>query len=136
MGAWSVDALGNDDAADWAYQLEKAEDLTPIDEAIAVVLSTGDEYLEAPDAAVALAAIEALARLRGKPGERNSYSEAVDKWAATASNKPAPELIDRAHAAVDRILADNSELKELWQESDEFDAWHAAVMDLRSRVGA
>jgi hypothetical protein len=136
MGTWSVDAFGNDDAADWGYELEEAEGLDPIEEAISEVLAVGGDYLEAPEAAVALAAIEVLARLCGKPGEKNSYTEAADKWVASTSAKPTTELIDRAQAAIARILAENSELNELWQDSEEYDAWLASVSDLRARVGA
>ena len=136
MGTWSVDPFGNDDAADWAYELEEAEDLTPIEEAIAAVLAVGDDYLEAPEASVGLAAIEVLARLCGNPGEKNSYTETVDKWVENTELKPDAELIDRAQAAIVRILSENSELKELWQESDDFAAWQASIEDLRARVGA
>jgi hypothetical protein len=136
MGTWAVDAFGNDDAADWAYELEEAEDLGPIEEAIAEVLAVGEEYLEAPEAAVALAAIEVLARVVGNPGEKNSYTEAADKWVANLSAKPTAELIDKAHTAIARILAENSELNELWQDSEEYEAWLASVSDLRTRVGA
>jgi hypothetical protein len=135
MGTWSVDSFGNDDAADWAYELEEAEDLGPIEAAIEGVLAVGDEYLEAPEAAIALAAAEVLARLCGKPGEKNSYTEAADKWVARIQVKPPVELIDKAQAAIARILAEDSELKELWQESDEYDAWLASIEGLRARVG-
>ena len=136
MGTWSAEPFGNDDAADWAYELEDAEDLTPIEEAIDAALSVGDEYLEASEASVALAAIEVLARLGGNPGEQNSYTEAADKWVARLQLKPTVELVDKAQAAIARILGENSELLELWQESDEYDTWQASVEDLRVRVGA
>jgi hypothetical protein len=136
MGTWSIDAFGNDDAADWAHELEEAEDLGPIEEAIDAVLSVGDEYLEAPEASIALAAAEVLARLCGNSGERNSYTEAVDKWVENSQLKPSVELLDKAQAAIARILAENSELKELWEDTDEYDAWQASVDSLRTRVGA
>ncbi len=135
MGTWSVDAFGNDDAADWAYELEEADDLEPIEAAIEEVLAVGREYLEAPQAAIALAAVEVLARLCGKPGERNSYTEAADEWAASIAIKPSVELVDKAQAAIARIVGDNSELKELWQGSDEYGAWLSSVENLRARVG-
>lgn len=136
MGAWSVDAFGNDDAADWAYELEGADDLGPIKEAFASVLEVGNEYLEAYEATVALAAAEALARLMGHPGEKNAYTEAVDNWVARATAKPTADLIDKAQVVISRILANNSELHELWKDSDEYDAWLVSVGDLRSRLGA
>lgn len=136
MGTWSVDAFGNDNAADWAYELEEAEDLGPIEEALTSVLSASGEYVEAPDAAIALAAAEVLARLSGSPGEKNAYTEEIDNWVAGTSVKPTAELIEMAKAAIDRILAENSELNELWKDSDEYDDWRASVSDLRARLGA
>lgn len=80
MGAWAVDAFGNDDAGDWSYELEETDDLFLIEEALNKVIETGDQYLEAPDATIALAAAEVIARLQGNWGERNSYTEAADGW--------------------------------------------------------
>jgi len=99
-------------------------------------LSVGDEYLEAPEASIALAAAEVLARLCGNPGEKNSYTEAADKWVESAQLKPTVELLDKAQAAIARILGENSELKELWEDSDQYDAWQASIDNLRTRVGA
>jgi hypothetical protein len=134
MGAWSVDAFGNDDACDWAYGLEEVKDLSLVEHALDVVLSSGDEYLEAPPASEALAAIEVIARLQGNWGERNSYSEIVDKWVEKTKIQPPLSLIQKALRVIERILADNSELKELWQDSDEYELWLASVQELKGRV--
>lgn len=136
MGAWSMDAFGNDDAADWAQELEEAEDFSPIEEAIEAVLGVGDEYLEAPEASVAVAAIEVLARLGGSPGEPSVYSEAADQWVARQQARPDAELIDKAQAVIARILAEDSELNELWQESEDYEAWRAGLEALGARLSA
>ena len=134
MGAGSTDAFGNDEAADWAPELGEAADLSLIEEAIDAVLGVGQDYLEAPEASVAVAAIEVLARLGGSPGETNVYSEVADEWVARQQAKPSTELIDKAQAALARILAEDSELSELWQESEEHDAWRAGLEALGSRL--
>jgi hypothetical protein len=136
MGTWSVDAFGNDDAADWAYELEGAVDLRPIEAAIDAVLDRGEHYLEASDAAIALAAIETLARLAGHAGEKTSYTEIVDQWVRRMPDRPTVELIDKAQAAITRILGENSELYGLWQDSDDLADWLASVHDLQARIGA
>jgi hypothetical protein len=133
MGAWGVLAFDNDDANDWAYDLEEVDDLSLVESAFEVVEET-DDYLEAPDASNALAACEVLARLNGKPGYKNSYTEKVDEWVAAHPLAVPAALIERANSAMDRILADNSELKELWSESDENDSWLTSVEDLRQRL--
>jgi hypothetical protein len=134
MGAWSTDVFGNDTACDWAYGLEGTQDLSLVESALEVVLAAGDDYLEAPEAEEALAAGEVIARLQGNWGIRNAYSEAVDTWVEANPLTPSAGLVGKAQAAIDRILAPPSELLELWQESDELDAWRESVMDLRARL--
>ncbi|MBD1917532.1 MULTISPECIES: DUF4259 domain-containing protein [Cyanophyceae] len=134
MGTWSVDAFGNDDAADWAFELAKSDDLSLVEAAINGAL-TGSDYLDAADAAIALAAIEVIARLNGNWGDRNAYTEPVDAWIAQVNVQPEPELLARARAAIDRILSEDSEMLELWQDSGDYEAWLGSVENLRSRLG-
>lgn len=64
MGAWGVLAFDNDDACDWAHDLESVDDFSLIESAFEDVESE-DEYLEADEASIALAACEVLARANG-----------------------------------------------------------------------
>jgi hypothetical protein len=45
-----------------------------------------------------------------------------------------PEILQLAHDAIDRILGKQSELQEMWAESDAFEAWQRSVKDLRERI--
>lgn len=92
-----------------------------------------DDYLEAPEACEALAACEVLARLMGRPGYRNAYTEKGDVWVEQHPLTPSPALVDRATSVIDRILAGNSELRDLWDEGDPTE-WRQAIEDLRSRL--
>jgi hypothetical protein len=134
MGAWGVLAFDNDDANDWAYGLDDVSDLTLVESAFSQ-LEEADDYLEAPTACEALAACEVLARLLGHPGYSNSYTEKVDEWVRQHAIAPSPKLIARAQSAIDRILADKSELRDLWEEGDASE-WRAVVEDLRDRLRA
>ena len=61
-----------------------------------------------------------------------AYTEKVDLWVADRRKlKPSPELLQKAVAAIDRILGEDSELCELWEGND---AWHEAMQDLRARL--
>lgn len=135
MGAWGVTAFDNDTANDWAYELDEAEDLSMVEAAFDAVEEVGDEYLDQDLACEALAACEILARLRGNPGYSNAYTERVDTWVAANPGAPSSELVARALAVIARVLGENSELRELWEEGDASD-WHAAMSDLRARVDA
>ena len=136
MGAWSHEPFGNDTAADWAYGLEEAKDLAYIEEALNKVLECGTEYLEAPEAEEALAAIEVIAKLIGKGTQSDAYTESVDTWVSASNLKPQPSLLKKAQQVINRIIADESELLELWQESEDSEAWRASISQLQAVVSA
>jgi hypothetical protein len=133
MGAWGVLAFDNDTANDWAYGLEKVDDLSLVVSALGEVATTEDDYLDADVAFNALAACEVLARLRGQPGYSNAYTEKVDDWVAAHPLAPSAELVSLASAVIDRILGEDSELAELWEESDSRE-WRASAEGLRRRL--
>ncbi|NVM79608.1 hypothetical protein FHW83_005449 [Duganella sp. SG902] len=135
MGTWAVDAFGNDYAQDWAEDLHETSNLDAVEDTLNTVLDSGAE-LEAPFAAEALAAIEVLARLQGKGGPRTEDSAAVDGWvdARKAKAKPRADLAEKAVRAIERILSPESELRQLWEDSEHYADWRAAVEDLRGRL--
>ncbi len=96
MGTWSHESFGNDDACDWASELEGSNDLEFITSTLDAVLAAGNNYLEAPAASQAVAAAETVARLQGNFGTRDSYSQSVDEW--VAKMKVAPPTSTRAES--------------------------------------
>ena len=134
MGSWAPDPFGNDSAGDWKYGLDDVHDLSLIEETIDRVIACGDDYLEAPEAEEAIAAIDVLARLKGRFYERNAYTESVDAWVAAHPIVPPPALIGKARQALDRIATEPSELLGLWQDSDHFEDWKRHVAELRTRI--
>ncbi|MGM9484097.1 DUF4259 domain-containing protein [Roseateles sp. NT4] len=135
MGAWSHETFGNDDALDWVHGLEQVDDLSLIEEALATVLEEGSDYVEAPQASEALAAIELIARLRGH-GSEESCPEVAEDWIARMRLTPPEALVQQALTVLDRLVDEDSELKELWDESDSAEDWLASVADLRRRLQA
>jgi Domain of unknown function (DUF4259) len=134
MGTWAVDSFGNDDACDWTYEIEKSQDLSPVEEALNAVLNSGDSGVESYEAANAIAAIEVIARLQGNWGKRSAYSERLDNWVEANQIQPSTDLVQKAHLAIECILDEKSELNELWKESRDYEAWLASVADLKNRV--
>jgi hypothetical protein len=139
MGTWGTLPLDNDTALDWVYGLEKHKDLKLVVEAIERVANDedddeDDEYLDQDVACEALAACEVLARLLGRYGYKNSYTEDVDDWVVAHPQSPPLELLQRADVAIERILGKSSELADLWAEGDDLKEWRKAVADLRERV--
>lgn len=133
MGAWGTGVFDNDTACDWAYGLEGQTDLGLVERTLDVALAN-DEGLDASDAEEALAAAETVARLQGHWGVRNSYTANVDAWVEKTGLHPSPALARKAHAAIDRVLDETSEIVELWEESGELDEWKRVVDELRSRI--
>ena len=130
MGAWGAGSFENDDAMDWVSSLIEESGESLLREALAPLASADDSYLEAPTCSIAIAAAEAIAGARGHPTA--SLPEEVVSW---VKRKPvvATDLVVLARAAVDRIIRE-SELKDLWEESDSADSWRAAMTDLRARL--
>lgn len=129
MGAWGPDTFENDIACDWAADFADEGSLDEVRDAIEA--AGGGEYVDADVGCEALAACEVLARLAGRFGKRDAYTELLDAWVTASARPVPPELVDGALRAIDRITGADSELAELWAGDGE---WLAAVADLRRRV--
>src|SRR5689334_20327038 len=127
MGAWSHEPFGNDTANDWVYDLEGTKDFSLIETALDNVLETSEEYLEAPTAEEAVAAIEVLAKLLRRGTQADAYTEKVDAWVKSIKQEPTAALLEKAHRAIDRILGKDSELLELWQEGEDSEKWQSSI---------
>ncbi|MEN8425018.1 DUF4259 domain-containing protein [Acinetobacter junii] len=134
MGTWSHESFGNDTANDWAYELEDATDFSVIEAALQVALDEGDEYLDADLAMEAIAAVEVIAKRLGKGTQSDVYTEKVDQWLETISEQPSDGLLSLAKRVLERIVADDSELKELWLESDEYELWLGNIQQLKDAL--
>lgn len=131
MGAWGLTSFENDDALDWVIDLESAADMTILFDTLAFVNESEDDYLDAADSSFALAAAEVVAALGGKPPP--NLPDEVVKW-IEGKGEPEPALVAHAKKAISAVL-DDSELKELWEETDEYEDWVRDVEGLLERLG-
>ncbi|MEM8977268.1 MAG: DUF4259 domain-containing protein [Pseudomonadota bacterium] len=130
MGAWGLKSFDNDDAMDWVAEFEEAG-AEAIKTTLDAALNDIDE-LEAPEACEALAAAEIVAAT--KTGDQSNLSEhALTALAKYAGEVATPENLVLAKGAIGRIKS-NSELRDLWQDTDEFDAWIKDVEALEARL--
>ena len=137
MGAWAEDSFGNDSAADWAGQFaEGGRGLEAVVETLNAVMQEGEDYLDSDFAADAIAACEVIARLRGHWGKRSPYSEKLDAWVESHPQEVPQDLLQLALRVLERILGENSELQQLWDDGGRNEAWHAEMDDLKRRVGS
>ena len=135
MGTWAVGPFANDFAQDWAEDLHESNDLYFIADTLDNVLANAD-YLEAPFGAEGLAAVETLLRLEGRGGVEDDDSAGIDDWVEVvqAKYKPRADLMDKAGQVLALVLSERSELRELWQDSEHYDAWRATVLDQQARL--
>ena len=137
MGAWGEGPFDNDDASDWAYEFDGVDTSDGL-RLVADALDVGErgEYLEAPEGANAVAAATVVTWMRDPRLIPDSpYGEAAAKWVLTTHPAPSGELVAAALAALDRVRSDESELAELWPESDDT-AWIDTLVELEARLRA
>jgi hypothetical protein len=127
VGTWGTGPFDNDDAADFAADLEDSQAGDPVRVVTRVLTDTmaARDYLEADLGAEAVAAAALLAAQcpggdpigpEGPHGELPTFPDTLRPLAVRA---------------LDRVLADDSELTELWAESDESDGWRSGILRLR-----
>ncbi|MGJ8641481.1 MAG: DUF4259 domain-containing protein [Opitutaceae bacterium] len=126
MGAWGHHTFENDDAGDWLYDFLDTEDLSAIESAF----SPEDlDYLESPDGCMILAASEVVLGLTKSP--RETIPEALKKWIESHKALDATAYTSKSINLLERVLAPNSELFELWEENEDlFPQWKADVEDM------
>ncbi|WP_329623766.1 DUF4259 domain-containing protein [Streptomyces sp. NBC_01255] len=129
MGTWDIGPFDSDTAADFSYSVDEApaeKKAEVLREAFREVTATGDDYLDS-DLAVEAIASAALVAAQCPGGDPVTT--------AYGPKEPLPELPAElrplAVAALDRILTPESELLELWEESDG-EEWKAGIRKLRA----
>ena len=130
MGAWGFNSFENDGAGDLVADLVHGHDLTPVTEALDTVLEK-DEYIEVDEAQRAVAAAEVIAFLRGKPNA--STPQSLRDWLQSHQVALDSAWSDKATQAVNKVYA-ASEMRELWEEVDDFPDWQSAMRDLLHRL--
>jgi hypothetical protein len=131
MGAWDIGSFANDDALDWLIDLQDEDDLGILEDAFTVVIEQKGQLPDATDSAVAIAAGEVLAALLGSPMQ--DLPGEVTEW-LPGKPKPEKDLVEQAQGAL-KMVVDESELRELWEEVEEFSAWREEVQGLITRIG-
>ncbi len=131
MSAWGEGVFENDAAGDWLDQLVASGNSAAIDRALTFAIQARPARLEADEAAAALAAAEVLAAARG---HRHADLPAdLKEWLADSGYTPTEATVALAVKSVKRVR-DDSELADLWAESDALAAWKRGVSGLLDRL--
>lgn len=130
MGAWGIGSFENDDALDWVIDLEAAENFQILADAFDIVIDQKGNQADAYDASIAVCAAEVTAGLLGNPAD--DLPEEVLVWIDSRPD-PSTTLVNMAKDSLSVVLKD-SELRLLWEETDEFEAWRETIFDLQERL--
>ena len=130
MGAWGYYNFDNDTAADFAGNFKDEPGAEVLREALAAV--TDEDYLDSDEACEALAAAEIVAAVLGKPGPDFPADLLLVIPRLTIDH--IEPLRTPARHAVLAVLRDNSELRELWVESDDYNNWQELQHALLQRL--
>jgi hypothetical protein len=141
MGAWGTKTFENDGAMDWLGEFLDVPSETRILNTFSTqptVIQPGiigklmgkkpesiPGELEGDEV---LAAAEVVASILGRPS-----TTIPDELKNLPAISISPTTVSRALSAIDEIIKD-SNLKECWEETDDFQAWKAEVEDLRTRL--
>lgn len=132
MGAWGYGIFENDETMDWQADLVRSEGLDMLRESIE--RAVGDEDMEAQTASIALGAIAVLAAIQEQaPNAEFEHMEELQAW-IHRHRGTGTELNGKARQVIQQIL-EQSELKELWEETDEYAEWESTVTGLGERLG-
>jgi hypothetical protein len=124
MGAWGIGPFENDDARDWVIGVDT--------DGVAAALAEARNatYLEAPDACNAIAAASVIA------AARDGRLDALPDEAAALAIRLTVDDALRAAArdALQAVLGERSELRELYADSEHAAAWRADLAELLARL--
>jgi hypothetical protein len=129
MGVWGPGVFENDEAIDWLHYLLQTDNVS----SLLKVLNTinQNKYLEMPDCVRALIASEIIvAKLSG---DYSTLPNAIRSWVENLSEVEIRKLVGLAKDAVKRIST-NSELKELWDNTEDSSGWYRVVSNLEGRL--
>ena len=136
MGTWDVGPFDNDTAADWSGDLHDAapaQRTALVRGALTAVLDNGDDYLDSDLAVEAIAAAAIVAsQLPG--GARITSPYAPDFLLEGGKLEVPDDLPALAVQALDRIVGDDSEWRELWEESDRYTSALAELQHIQATI--
>lgn len=141
MGAWGVGNFENDSGLDWMYDfLESENQIATLKEVLKVStirqgllgkLFRKKEAMDEPEATAILVAGEIVALLVGNPS--TDLPEDLENWGKQNQLRLEKDLVRDALDAI-QSMKEHSELKVLWEGTDDFQNWLHEVYDLESRL--
>lgn len=132
MSAWGVGPFQNEAAAEYAAEIVQ-DGAYALAEAFDVALDPDNDYLEAEEGHRAVAAAETLAAVL--TGDTSALTDAALRaWVQGTDPTELTHLREHALEALDRVTGPGSELPDLWEDSEDADAWQGDIQRLRAAL--
>lgn len=131
MGTWGIKTFEDDTACDWIYDLEESDGL----EFLRASLNPAEEggYLRFMSCVPILCASEVIHGILFGP--REGLPEDAIKWIGENKGLDVAGLRALCVEKIGRVLGENSELNELWEENEEeYASWKANVVALQEAL--
>lgn len=129
MGGWGAGSFENEDAQKFLGSLQTQE---PAElQRILARAADHEDYLNASDSSVTIAAAEVVATAKGNGPQ--AVPSQIAEWVTKVEGAPSAEMSELARRAVERVRT-NSELKDLWLEAEGLNEWSAVLRDLEARL--
>jgi len=136
MGAWGFKTFENDYALDWVDSLICQNKKDMVIRALKEI-ELNNEYIEGPECSEALCAIELISSIKSE--DSSNLTEELLEWINEKRGLLMKSItfsqseIDLAISTLQKIIND-SELKELWQESDNYQEWISYQLNLERKL--
>ncbi|HXC07031.1 MAG TPA: DUF4259 domain-containing protein [Bacteroidia bacterium] len=130
LGAWGAGSFENDSGTAWVSHFRQVQSVWLVEKSILSCLSP-HIHLYTDACCQAIAACEVIAALQGHTAE--DFPPALHPLCSRIKPLADPNLNLKAIAVLERIQ-DHSELRDLWEQADELNAWKRALEELRERL--
>lgn len=131
VGSWGVASFENGTAGDWFLLVEEAPDPGAVMASAIDDVVSAAEFLEVGACCEAIAAAELCACCAGQLPDR--LPDNVDGWVQANPHGPHADEVELAVQAITRVR-EESELRDLWEDSEDCAQWLAEVDHLLSRL--
>lgn len=132
MGSWDVSPFGNDEAREWLSALIAGASTEPVFRALVTAAKVRDgEFLPSQECERAIAAAEIVCCVRNKPTAE--VPEELKSWLSQHKLVAGDQIAAMAVRVLGRITRD-SELKQVFDDTDSAEEWYAALHDIQKRL--
>ncbi len=130
MGAWDYHPFDNDDAMDWLAELPEGGPEYLRETVATACQAVAEDYFDAYEGAIVVAASALVAAAR-QPALKPVLPAEAAAWLEGSGFTPDGTLAAQCRKALTRVMGENSELKDLWEETEYYDQWSTEMEEIR-----